>query len=72
MVEEKEQRGILQDLIMSVFEPGVNRGLLLVMHASFIGLLFSLLFLMVLTEGKNIHVWLLLFITVLLYGTIVW
>ncbi|KAJ1994344.1 hypothetical protein H4R33_000305 [Dimargaris cristalligena] len=60
---------ISQDLIDSVFEPGVNRGLYLALNASFIALLFTLTFLAVASEG-NFHVVLLLVITLALYGSI--
>jgi hypothetical protein len=57
---------------MSILEPGVNRGVIIMMHVTFISLIISLLCTLVLTEAHNIHVWMLLLISILLYGSIVW
>jgi hypothetical protein len=66
------KRGILEDLVMSLWEPGVNRGLLILLHGAFIALLCSLLWMLWLTGGNNTHVWILTVIAVSLYATIVW
>ena len=70
--EQKGQRGIIEDIVMSILEPGVNRGVIIMMHVTFIALLGSLLCTLALTEARNIHVWILLVIAALLYGSIVW
>lgn len=63
---------ILEDFWKSVFEPGVNKGLLVVMHAAFIGLMLTLLFLLVLTNFVNPHIWVLLISSLGLYLSILW
>lgn len=66
------QRSVLEDVFMSVFEVGVNRGVILVMHGTFVGLVGALLLLAAMTAGQNVHVWILLAITLFLYLAIVW
>lgn len=63
---------ILGEFAASAFQPGVNRGLIYVLHASFLSLVVVLLFLNVLLEFKNLHVWALLGITSVLYSAIIW
>lgn len=63
---------ILSEFAASAFQPGVNRGLIYVLHTSFIALIAVLLFLNVLLEFKNPHVWALLAITSALYYAIIW
>jgi uncharacterized membrane protein len=65
-------RWIVEDFWMSVFEPGVNRGLLVVMHAAFIGLVLTLVFLLVLTNFANPHLWVLLVSSIGLYLSMLW
>ncbi|PJF17273.1 hypothetical protein PSACC_02890 [Paramicrosporidium saccamoebae] len=70
-VKKQHKRSFFQDILASVWEPGVNNGLLLLMHLSFIILLASLL-VMLWVDRTNIHVWILTVISTLLYGTMVW
>lgn len=63
--------GILQDIVNSIFEPGVNRGVLLIMNASFLGLFLILLYLLYATSF-NIHVCLLFLLSLLLFISIQW
>jgi uncharacterized membrane protein len=70
-VKRQHKRGFFHDIMASLWEPGVNSGLLLLMHLSFVFLLFSLFF-MLWMDHTNLHVWFLTVISVLLYGTLVW
>lgn len=63
---------IVEDFWKSVFEPGVNKGLLVVMHAAFIGLVLTLVFLLVLTNFVNPHIWVLLVSSIGLYLSMLW
>lgn len=65
-------RGVIGDIVASLWEPGVNYGLELLLHGVFLCLIISLVYILVLTGIGNIHGWLLLAITFLLYGTIFW
>ena len=60
-------RGILWDIIGSIFEPGVNTGLMVAIHFSFLSLLAVHLWLIYLTEGREIHVWGLMALNLVLY-----
>ncbi|KAJ1912522.1 hypothetical protein IWQ60_003162 [Tieghemiomyces parasiticus] len=62
---------IAQDVMDSVFQPGVNRGLFIVMNISFIALLATLTFLAIVTQG-NIHALILFTTTLALYGCTLW
>ncbi|KAJ2136571.1 hypothetical protein IW136_003852 [Coemansia sp. RSA 678] len=63
--------GVFQDIINSIFEPGVNHGVMLVMNCAFFGLFVILLYLMVATNF-NLHVCALTAIAALLFGSIQW
>ncbi|KAJ2346521.1 hypothetical protein IWW50_005454 [Coemansia erecta] len=63
--------GVLQDIINSIFEPGVNHGVMLVMNCAFFGLFIILLYLMIATHF-NLHVCALTVIAALLFGSIQW
>lgn len=68
------QRGILADIWASLQEPGVNRGVLFMMHAVFIALISTLLFMLMVpqVDTPRVHVWVLLAIALFLYTSIVW
>ena len=63
---------VLSEFAESAFQPGVNRGLIVVLHASFIVLLVVLMFLNILLSFSNIHIWILLSISIGLYASITW
>jgi hypothetical protein len=63
--------GILAEVIQSIFEPGVNRGLFLALCISFVLLILVLGTMVIITEG-NLHVVFLTFIAVALFGTTLW
>lgn len=63
---------VLQEFAMSAFQPGVNRGLIVVLHMSFLALFAVLAFLNFLLSFSNIHIWLLTASNVILYCLIVW
>lgn len=65
-------RGILQDILYSLFEPGVNRGVLILMHGTFFCLLISLVWMIAMSDGRDIHQWILLILTLALYATLIW
>ncbi|KAJ1940879.1 hypothetical protein FBU59_003676 [Linderina macrospora] len=67
----KQSKGVFQDVIDSIFEPGVNHGVLVVMNCAFAGLFLILLYLLVAT-GFNLHVCALTLIAILLFGSIQW
>jgi hypothetical protein len=63
---------IFTEFAASAFQPGVNRGLIVVLHASFILLLAVLMFLNLLTSFANIHVWALIGLSTGLYASVIW
>ncbi len=63
---------ILQEFCASAFQPGVNRGLMIMIHAVFICLIFTMLFLHVMTGFSNIHVWILSAGSTGLYFSLLW
>ncbi|KAJ1900451.1 hypothetical protein LPJ66_001469 [Kickxella alabastrina] len=67
----QKSTGILQDVVNSIFEPGVNRGVLVVMNCAFAGL-FLILFYLVIATRFNIHVCALTVIAGLLFASIQW
>ncbi len=67
-----EPRGILHDVVESIFEPGVNRGVMICLHAAFLALLGSIIYLIVLSGGHNVHLFILLGIAAFLYVAIIW
>ncbi|KAJ2621544.1 hypothetical protein GGI26_004007 [Coemansia sp. RSA 1358] len=64
-------KGILRDVIDSIFEPGVNRGVLVVMNCAFFGLFAILVYLLVATNF-NMHVCALSVLSALLFVAINW
>eukprot|EP00123_Amoebidium_parasiticum_P011970 comp21035_c0_seq1/m.28263 comp21035_c0_seq1/g.28263 ORF comp21035_c0_seq1/g.28263 comp21035_c0_seq1/m.28263 type:complete len:104 (-) comp21035_c0_seq1:621-932(-) len=67
----QEPNGILQDIIDSLFQQGVNRGVMVVFNVSFLVLILlfaSMLFL----GGFNIHYFFLLILSIGLFGAIHW
>jgi hypothetical protein len=60
-------RPIHWDIICSIFEPGVNPGLMIAIHFSFVSLALVHVWLLWLTEGKDWFVWGLLALNVVLY-----
>ncbi|KAJ1956010.1 hypothetical protein GGI12_005424 [Dipsacomyces acuminosporus] len=65
------KKSIFQDVIDSIFEPGVNHGVLVVMNCAFFGLFVILLYLLFATRF-NIHVCALTVIATLLFASIQW
>lgn len=63
---------ILGEFAQSAFVPGVNRGLLAVLHVVFVMLLLTLASLIVLTGLTNVHTWALLGLAVGLYTSLLW
>ncbi|KAJ2900835.1 hypothetical protein GGI21_002185 [Coemansia aciculifera] len=63
--------GILGDIVNSIFEPGVNRGVLIVMNGAFAGLFLILTYLLFATHF-NIHVCALTLIAAGLFASIQW
>ncbi|KAI8320825.1 hypothetical protein GQ54DRAFT_243894, partial [Martensiomyces pterosporus] len=63
--------GVFQDVIDSIFEPGVNHGVLVVMNCAFLGLFVILVYLLFATSF-NIHVCALTTIAALLFASIQW
>ncbi|KAJ2060806.1 hypothetical protein GGI17_003516 [Coemansia sp. S146] len=63
--------GILGDIVSSIFEPGVNRGVLVVMNSAFAGLFLILAYLLFATNF-NLHVCALTLIAVCLFASIQW
>ena len=70
--QKRQERGTFEEILASVLEPGINRGLLILMHVSFLTLIFSLLGLLWATDFRNLHVWILATIAVFLYATMTW
>ncbi|KAJ2370091.1 hypothetical protein H4S02_002068 [Coemansia sp. RSA 2611] len=66
-----ESAGVFRDVINSIFEPGVNRGVLVVMNCAFLGLFAILVYLLFATRF-NLHVCALTVIAVLLFASIQW
>lgn len=64
-------RGFVGDVVGSVFEPGINRSVILLLNFSFVGLVLSLLFLGFVWEF-NAHVLFLLVCTSILIGFMQW
>ncbi|KAJ2236882.1 hypothetical protein IWW45_001432 [Coemansia sp. RSA 485] len=69
--KKKSSSGIFQDVVNSIFEPGVNRGVLVVMNAAFAGL-FLILFYLLFATRFNIHVCALTLIATGLFVSIQW
>ncbi|KAJ2685076.1 hypothetical protein IWW39_004518 [Coemansia spiralis] len=63
--------GILGDIVNSIFEPGVNRGVLVVMNSAFAGLFLILAYLLFATHF-NLHVCVLTLIAMGLFISIQW
>ncbi|KAJ2490946.1 hypothetical protein IWW37_002725 [Coemansia sp. RSA 2050] len=63
--------GILGDIVSSIFEPGVNRGVLVVMNSAFAGLFLILAYLLFATHF-NLHVCALTLIAMGLFISIQW
>ena len=57
-------RGFIQDIVLNIFEPGVNRSVLIFLNLSFVLLLLTLIGLTVLV-GVDLHI---LFLIVLALG----
>ncbi|KAK4702544.1 hypothetical protein P7C70_g3676, partial [Phenoliferia sp. Uapishka_3] len=64
-------KGVLSDVVDSIFTPGTNPGLLQAMNASFYALFFTLFVMLFLTSG-NLHVWALFGLSLGLFGSIKW
>lgn len=60
-------RPIFWDIVCSIFEPGVNPGLMIAIHFSFVSLALVHLWLIWLTEGGDWFLWGLLTLNVVLY-----
>ncbi|KAJ2854455.1 hypothetical protein J3B02_002667 [Coemansia erecta] len=69
--QKNKSSGIFQDVINSIFEPGVNRGVIFVMNAAFAGL-FLILFYLLFATSFNIHVCALTLIAAGLFASIQW
>lgn len=61
---QPEGRGFVQDIVLNIFEPGVNQSVLIFLNLSFVLLILTLIVLTVLV-GFDLHV---LFMTVLAVG----
>lgn len=70
--EHDSLRGFFGDIVASFTEPGVNRGLVLLMHVVFLCLALTLLFTLYLNNWHNIHCWVLLAITLTLHIIMSW
>ncbi|WVW86846.1 hypothetical protein I302_108901 [Kwoniella bestiolae CBS 10118] len=68
---QKEQPGFFGMLIKSIFEPGANAAVVMAMNLCFFFLLLTLFGLAVLTHW-NKHVLMLLGVTALLWGSMMW
>lgn len=66
-----ENRGIFWDVVCSIFEPGVNSGLMLVIHVIFSVLLLVQLFFIVLVDAKSVHLWILFILSAALYPSLI-
>ena len=60
-------RPLFWDIVCSIFEPGVNPGLMVAIHFSFVSLAVVHVWLIWLTEGRDWFVWGLLILNVVLY-----
>lgn len=60
-------RPLFWDIVCSIFEPGVNPGLMLAIHFSFVSLALVHIWLLWLTGGRDWFVWGLLGLNVVLY-----
>lgn len=69
-----KERSLITDIFMSLLEPGVNRGLLVLLHFSFISLIVSnaVLLYMVTDSSEFLQVSFLLCASVILYICILW
>ena len=63
-------RPFLTSLLCSIFEPGVNSSLRLAIHFAFLSLIAVHIWLVYLTEGRDIHVWVLMGLNVILYPSL--
>ncbi|KAJ2714055.1 hypothetical protein H4R19_001931 [Coemansia spiralis] len=66
-----QHASVFRDVVDSIFEPGVNRGVLVVMNGAFVGL-FAILGYLLFATRLNLHVCLLTAIAVLLFASIQW
>ncbi len=66
-----ESKGMFEAIWESVFTPGMSPQVVLFMNMSFIALFVTLFVLAILTEG-NLHVLLLLILSVTLFATVQW
>lgn len=71
-VKDKKSTGWLKAIVDSIFEPGINDALLLLMHGSFISLIGSLFWMIYLAGVSNHHVLICTVISVALYGVMIW
>ena len=71
MSQKNDERGTLEQVVMSIFEPGVNSKVILVMNVSLIALVFVLFGLAIITGG-NLHVIALIFIASGLFASLQW
>jgi len=70
---DNPSNSIMSDLWKSIFEPGINRGVIIAMHATFLSLIVSLVSLLVISgEYRNPHIWLLFIIVLFVYGAMTW
>lgn len=68
----RANRGVLFDVASSIFEPGVNHGVMVVIHGAFGSLFLVQLWLLYLTDGTSVHVWLLTLLNMILYPAVLW
>ncbi|KAJ2856748.1 hypothetical protein GGI22_003716 [Coemansia erecta] len=66
-----KSNGIFRDVVDSIFEPGVNRSVIVVMNCSFFALFFILVYLLIATNF-NLHVCALTVLSALLFASINW
>jgi hypothetical protein len=64
-------RGIFWDVVCSIFEPGVNSGLMLVIHVIFSSLLLVQIFFIFTLDPRNIHLWILFVLSAALYPSLI-
>ena len=64
-------RGIFWDVVCSIFEPGVNSGLMLVIHGIFSSLLLLQLLFIFTVDAKSIHLWILFILSAALYPSLI-
>lgn len=67
---QTENRSFFTSFLCSIFEPGVNSSLMTVIHGSFLSLIAVHFWLIYLTEGKDVHIWALMLINMLLYPSL--